>query len=157
MLKIAVKHIIYEFCIDLIFERIKANFNHNLSRKFPKVGEFYSRIAHKHDDESYCNCIIERIEKRKNKYDESYYLIYAKYEHTSGKIFNDDEWAENEINRYFEEIEETEEFIEDADEFIEDLVGTGKNFKEWHDDEEVESVDVNGSICFNYNHYNLYK
>jgi len=145
MFKIAVKHFLYDFCIDLIFKSIKANFNNNTSNKFPKVGEYYSRVSHKYDDENYRNCIVKGVEKRINKSNENYYLIHIKYEYTSGKIFNDDEWAEDKLNEYFDE------------EFEKELNEGGDNYKDWHDNEKVESVDMDGNLVFNYNHYIFYR
>lgn len=72
MIKIALKHWIYEKCINVLFDGIKKNFN--LSRNYPvRVGEFYSTIIIKFDNERsalvpdpliraiYYNCVITDV------------------------------------------------------------------------------------------------
>jgi len=153
MFKIVFKHFIYDFCIDMLFNRIISNFKSTRSTKFPKVGEFYSRISHVDNNEHYFNCIIKNIERRINKNKEPYHLVYIRYEYCNGDIFEDDDWAEEELENYFYNIDD-----EEIEEFEEELREAGKSYKEWYDNDAIESIEVdNDEICFNSNYYVFYK
>lgn len=153
MVKIAVKHFVYDFCIDLIFKRIVSNFNSNRITGLPKKGEFYSRVSHNTDDEHYHNCVVTEVEKRINKYKESYYLVTVAYEYWDGEIFEDDEWIEEELEDYIEDMDE-----EEKAELDEEIQENNSDFKVWHDNYRVEATEVEeGLICVNYSFYSFYR
>jgi hypothetical protein len=119
-----------------------------ISRKFPKIGELYSRISHKVDDEHYHNCVIKNIEKRKNRSGNFYFLIYILYDYSSGNIF--DKEVDDEVGEFLEG--------EEVDELQDELNSSGSNFRTWYDNEVVECVETEeGNLSLNYNRYNFYK
>lgn len=155
MIKTFVKHQIYDFCIDIFFNRIKSNFNGNAFGKIPKVGEFYSRIVHKFDDEEYHRCVITGVEKRRNSSNKDYYVITIKYEWCSGIVFGDDERMREEIERNFESLLEETEVSEDG--FLYDENGSEKVYREWMDNNEIDSAQFGGGMSINHNFFRFYK
>ena len=54
---VAIKHKVYEWCIDVIFKHIVRNFPQK-ARRVPKVGEKYIYIKEPTIEETYYNCLI---------------------------------------------------------------------------------------------------
>jgi len=156
MIKTFVKHCIYDFCIDIFFNRVSRNFKNSRSNKLPKAGEFYSRVVHKYDDETYHNCIVTGLEERTNNSNENYYIITIKYEYCNGSIFDDDAKMEEEINAnlggfvYDEDLDEEEiEMLNDED--------AEKNHKDWMDDDKIDAAEFGSGLNLNYNFFDFYR
>ena len=61
MIKIFIKHYIYDLCIDIIFSKIMRNFDNGDSGKKPRPGDFYSKISSLYQDENYYNNALFKL------------------------------------------------------------------------------------------------
>lgn len=61
MIKLALKHAIYEVCIDLCFRTIQNNFPKS-QKRIPLVGEKYSKVVDTVFGEVYLDCTVVTVE-----------------------------------------------------------------------------------------------
>ena len=62
MLSAAIKYVIGDICLNLFFDRIFDGFDANLSTEPPKVGDTFSRISHKFENETFYDCYVEQVD-----------------------------------------------------------------------------------------------
>ena len=149
MFETAVKHFIYDFCIGVIFDKIKYNLQ-CVSNKVPTAGDFLKRISHIYADEHYYDCIVKNVLKRTSKSGKDYFLVYVDYQYAQGTAV--EEWEE-EVNEYLVENDiqvddnQKDDEYEVIDENIEGLMN----------DEEVEFMEYPDMICLNSLYYIFYR
>lgn len=158
MLKVCFKHFIYDFCIDLIFRRIKSNFNTAAITGIPKKGEYLSKISHKEDDEHYYNCIVKNVRRRVNSLGKKYYVIDITYGLCDGAVFDDMDWLEDQMNDKLElltdeEYEEYEEYCEENKEFMESV----NNMSILLDEGDADSIENQDFLSLRYDMYYFYR
>ena len=131
MLSAAIKYVIGDICLNLFFDRIFDGFDANLSTEPPKVGDTFSRISHKFENETFYDCYVEQVDDifdtNVNKLEGK--LIYIRFRSitTDDEDFFDEgaELTDAEIEKMTDE--ERAEFmaLEDDDDMSDaDLVGT---------------------------------
>ena len=162
MVSAAIKYVIGEICINAFFDRVFENFNTELVTDIPRVGDFYSRISHKYEEETFYDCYVENIEQvlDKDGVATGEHMIFIKFKtiNTDDDFFDggdvdtlsDEELAEYEREEaaYTETLtpEELEAYLsledDDVDDMSEaDLIGT----------EDPKIVGVNSEF------YNFYR
>ena len=140
MLKVCIKHFIYDFCINVFFDRLKANFNTVLLSRVPRAGDFLSKISHKYDDEHYYNCTINSVKQYTNEKKETYYLIELGYQSCNGTVFKEDD-PENDDDLY-----------DDGDTDDDGLT----DYERLLNDEDIDAIGRESYLSIRYERYNFF-
>jgi len=147
MLQVFIKHFIYDFCIKVFFDKIKANFRTVALHRLPRVGEFLSKISHRYDDEHYYNCVIKSTQKQTNDQKETYYIVELNYQYSDGSVFEGVDVHSSDDDEYEEEMEEKEEF----DQYFE------KDDYELLSDGEIDAIERKNGLSIRYERYNFFR
>jgi len=140
MLKVCIKHLIYDFCINVFFDRLNANFNTILLRRVPRAGDFLSKISHKYDDEHYYNCKINIVKQYTNEKKETYYIIELCYQSCSGMAFKEDD-IDN----------------DDDDDLYDDTNDDGlTDYERLLNDEDIDAIGREPYLSIRYERYNFF-
>lgn len=143
MVKIALKHYIYEISIDIFFRKLMQNFNVASKPDVPVVGDFYRKASHVYGDEHYHNCTVKKVETRGDNIT-PYHIVYLTYEYSSGSDLEDVHYSEI----FDEEDLDDDDVIElDENSTIGDLI----------DSEDLEFFEGDGVIALNSKYYQFYK
>lgn len=140
MLKVCIKHFIYDFCINVFFDRLKANFNTILLSRVPRAGDFLSKISHKYDDEHYYNCTINSVKKYNSDQKETYYIIELCYQSCNGTVFKEDD-PENDDDLY-----------DDGDTDDDGLT----DYERLLNDEDIDAIGRESYLSIRYERYNFF-
>lgn len=160
MLKVCFKHFIYDLCIDIIFNRIKANFNTATINRVPVKGEYLSKISHKYDDEHYYNCVVKNVEERINNVGKEYHVIDVTYELCDGRVFDDMEWLENQMNDQMDSIlteEDYAEYIDEKEEFDGYFDEVEKDYGKLLDDNDTDAIERRDVLSLKYELYYFFR
>lgn len=135
MVRLAVQHFVYDFCLGMVLDRLTDNFG-AVDTTIPKKGDFYKRVSHVEGDEHYYNCLVKDVEVRYGTDDVEFYIVYLKYDYAKGSDYEDWKFHVDELenqgidtgiiteemeevffdeNDYEDEITEDVEFLEFAD------------------------------------------
>jgi hypothetical protein len=139
MLKTALKHFIYDICIDVAFRNVIKNFKSKDS-SILKVGDFFRMVSHIYADECYYNCIINSVEERINANGEKYDLIFITYDSYGG-----------------EDLAEMQEDIDDFDDDDVIIINGTDTISELFDEGDIEFIEYDGSVALNTLYYNFYR
>lgn len=143
MLLTALKHYIYEMCIDVAFRSLIRNFNVKNASDIPHVGDFYRTVSHIYADEYYNNCTIQSVEQRVNSNGIAYFLIYVSYESRGGADI--------------EEMNDELESMSDDDELEVIVIENMNDVSQMFDEGDVEFIEYGDCIALNSEYYNFYK
>lgn len=152
MLKVCFNYFIYNFCIDIIFNKIKANFLTAAITGIPKQGEHLSKVSHKNDDEHYYNCIVKGIERRTSDSGKKYYVVDLTYQYCDGSVFDDDTWLEEQTNAQMETLVKVEE--EEVDKYYNDIED---NYGKLLDTEEADAIERRNVLSLKYDLYYFFR
>lgn len=147
MLKVCIKHFIYDFCIKVFFDKVKSNFRSVILRRVPRVGECLAKVSHRYDDEHYYNCTIRNVQKHTSDKKETYYIINLKYQSSGGKVFQESD--DNEDEDYDDEydVDDWEALTDDFDKDAEKLLNEG----------ELDAIDRETYLSIRYERYVFFK
>ena len=159
MLSAAIKYVIGDICLNLFFDRIFDGFDANLSTEPPKVGDTFSRISHKFENETFYDCYVEQVDDifdtNGNKLEGK--LIYIRFR----SITTDDEDFFDEGAELTDaEMEELEE-MEGAE--IEKMTDEERaEFMVLEDDDDMSDADLVRTddphfVGVNSEYYNFYR
>ncbi len=137
MIKIALKHFLYELSIDILFNKLIQNFNALTDESIPKKGDFIKRASHIYGDEHYYNCVVKNVETCGSSID-SYHIVYLTYESSSGADLDE---------LYYND----EELIEDEDDMV--MIDSTQTLADLIDKEDLEFVEGDGYIVLNSKYY----
>jgi len=97
IIKTAIKHTIYEFCINIFFDNIVKNFPKK-SKRVPEIGERFVKVIDKVNGESYFKCTIidpktmdyyDEMEEHEKK--DVLMAMYFKWSEFEGDVIDRDE------------------------------------------------------------------
>lgn len=137
MIKIALKHFLYELSIDILFNKLIQNFNASNDDSVPKVGDFIKRASHIYGDEHYYNCVVKSVETR-GASAEPYHIVSLTYEFSSGADLDE---------LYYND----EEMLEDEDDML--MIDSTQTLADLIDREDLEFVEGDGYIVLNSKYY----
>jgi hypothetical protein len=147
MIKTALKHYIYEFSLDVFFNKLNQNFNISVTSDLPQTGDVYKKISHIYGDEHYHNCIVKNVEIRGSD-SEPYAVVYANYEYSTGSDVDELLYNEQYEPDEFHEYEYDDDIIIiDENQTIGDLI----------DSEDLEFFEGDGVIALNSKYYTFIK
>lgn len=157
MFDTVLKHLVYDFCIGLVFDKLNTNFG-GVNSEIPKKGDFIGRISHIVSDEHYYECVIKDVIDKTTTEGQRYHLIYVDYRRSGGSAI--DGWEE-EVSEYLDEnniiLDEEGESEYLGDDGDEDDDMFDENIEELMNDEDVEFLEYPDMICLNSLYYVFYK